>query len=134
MVDIVDTLTITKRMEELGFVRNHAEGIAFELHTIHKSLKDFYINRDDLIEAKIDLKRDIFEIKRDLKIDIEFLRTDFLYKTNENRKEFIETKNSLKEEYKNYFKDFKIEIIKWIFGLLIIQMSLFLGIFLYIKP
>jgi dsDNA-specific endonuclease/ATPase MutS2 len=112
--------------EDLANLRTEVVAIRGELKSEMSSL------RGELKAEISNLRTEVFGIRGELKSEIASLRSDLTSEMISLRGDLTSEMVSLRGEFNTKLEQFKSEMIKWMFGLLISQAALVLGAVLFI--
>jgi len=112
-----DTLKYAKKLEVAGVTRKQAEAQAeATAEVLHDLVSDTIATKKDVTDVRTELK----EVKAELKQDIADLRAEL-------KQDIADLRTELKQDIANV----KVDMIKWMIGLLFAQTALILTVLKY---
>lgn len=135
-VATLDTLVYSKRIQELGFSREQAEGFAELAKERENALLSELIRQNDASRTALATKAELYEVRDELKSELYEVREELKGDIQSLRSELYETRDALKSEIQDVRKevaDTKHEILKWMMGMFVALAAFIVAMGAYIK-
>ncbi|MBC6410762.1 MAG: hypothetical protein GDA42_09965 [Ekhidna sp.] len=125
---MIDTLTISKELEEAGLTRSQANAVAHQMRTL---TENSLASKENLKTTELSLQKEIEEVRLSLTKEIEEVRLSLTKEINEVKLSLTKEISSVKVEVKTIEANLQKELrqtsnvtIKWVAAMLIGQTAL----------
>lgn len=122
----IDTIEVSRKFVNAGFNKEQADVVAQELfhYITEEESKDIFVNKNDLLETRNELKDDISAVRTELKKEISDVRTELKEEISDVRTELKEKISDVRTELHRLIN----HQTKWFVGLFTAYTALILSL------